>query len=439
MTLLKIYNNKMRITRKNVTDLASGLRFSKRHTKDFEAFRNKRLSEFDRAISFKKQKSRRNRYEMDSDIEKDHQNFINDFKLLKEFASSNNIYNDNDYFIVNNFIKSYEEQDLFNDDCSNNLAIEQVKNKIFYNEGFRPGLFSSLNPNGKFYSIIYESLGPPEDNLYLYDTKTFSSNSNDDIITNNSILNLCLQDKNIFDEKIILKPKKMLKVINNSNNLNNMNTTSENRDDMSKSESKSSKSSSSEEEEDLKEAVFDYENGPNMIITRKSLFIEKQNSFTLYPPPEEEMDHKSFDFFYEMSEKIDNYDLKNRIKLILDMINYIEPESQKPIFTNKIKNSILALWKEKYIKQAEMLEIELRKKIIRSNEEKMFINKFNEIKRGLLKKHNTVKQRSTAQTTERSKSGNENVHNNTSSKLKKCTSNSKLIELRMKEFVKKNI
>jgi L-asparaginase/Glu-tRNA(Gln) amidotransferase subunit D len=53
-----------------VTDLASGLRFSKRHTKDFEAFRNKRLSEFDRAISFKKQKSRRNRYEMDSDIEK---------------------------------------------------------------------------------------------------------------------------------------------------------------------------------------------------------------------------------------------------------------------------------------------------------------------------------------------------------------------------------
>lgn len=428
----------MRITRKNVTDFASDLKFNKRHTKDFEVFRNKRLSEFDRAISFKKQKSRRNRYEMDSDIERDHQNFINDSKLLKEFASSNNIYNDNDYFIVNKFIKTYEEQDLVNDDCSNNLAIEQVKNKIFYNEGFRPGLFSSLNPNGKYYSIIYELMGPPEDNLYLYDTQTLSSKSNDDIITNNSILNLCLQDKNIFDEKIILKSKKMIKNINNSNNVN---TTSENKDDMSKSESKSSKSSISDEDEDedLKEAVFDYVNGPNMIITRKSLFIEKQNSFSLYPPPEEEMDHKSFDFFYEMSEKIDNYDLKNRIKLILDMINYIEPESQKPIFTNKIKNSILALWKEKYIKQAEMLEIELRKKIIRSNEEKMFINKFNEIKRGLLKKHYTVKQRSTAQTTERSKSGNENAHNNTTSKLKKCTSNSKLIELRMKEFVKKNI
>ena len=433
----------MRITRKNVTDLSSDLRFSKRHTKEFEAFRNKRLSEFDRAISFKKARSRRNRYEMDSEDERDQLNFINDFKLLKEFASSNNIYNDNDYFTVNSFIKLYEEQDLFNDDCSNNLAIEQVKNKIFYNEGFKPGLFSSLNPNGKFYSIIYELLGPQEDNLYLYDTKTFSSNSDDDKITNNSILNLCLQDKNIFDENIILKSKTMLKSINNVNNVNNLNTInintiSEIGEEISKDESKSSKSSNSDEEEDLKEAVYDYMSGPNMIITRKSLFIEKQNSFTLYPQAEEEMDHKSFDFFYEMSEKIDNYDLKNRIKLILDMINYIEPESKKPIFTNKIKNSILALWKEKYIKQAEMLEIELRKKIIKSSEEKMLINKFNEIKRGLLKKHNTVKQKSTAQTTERSKSGNE-TGRGSASKNKKCTSNSKLIELRMKEFVKKNI
>ena len=425
----------MRITKKNVTVSSSDLRFSKRKTKEFEAYRNKRLSEFDRAISFKYKKSRRNKYEMDSEDEREQLNFINDYKLLKEFASSNNIYNDNDYFTVNNFIKSYEEQDLFNDDCSNNLAIEQVKNKIFYNEGFRPGLFSSLNPNGKYYSIIYESLGPPEDNLFSYDTKTFSSKSNDDIISNNSILNLCLQDKNIFDETIILKSKKMIKSINNTNNVN---TISENGEDMSKSESKSSKSSSLEEE-DLKEAVFDYECGRFMIITRKLLFIEKQNSFTLYPAVEEEMDHKSYDFFYEMSEKIDNYDLKNRIKLILDMINYIEPESQKPIFTNKIKNSILALWKEKYIKQAEILEIELKKKIIKNNEEKILINKFNEIKRGLLKKHNTVKQRSTAQTTERSKSGNENAHSNTTSKKKKFTSNSNLLELRMKEFVKKNI
>ena len=429
----------MKITKKNVTDLSTELRFSKTQTKEFEAYRNKRLSEFDKAISFKKQKSRRNKYEMDSSIERDQLNFINDFKLLKELASLNNIYNDNDYFTVNNFIKSYEEQDLFNDDCSNNLAIEQVKNKIFYNEGFRPGLFSSLNPNGKYYSIIYESLGPPEDNLYHYDTQTFSSKSDDDKITNNSILNLCLQDKNIFDETIILKSRKMLKSINNENNLNTINTNSENGDDVSKSESKSSKSSSLDEE-DLKEAVFDYGNGPNMIITRKSsLLIEKQNSFTLYPRVEEEMDHKSFDFFYEMSEKIDNYDLKNRIKLILDMINYIEPESQKPIFTNKIKNSILTLWKEKYIKQAEMLEIELRKKIIKNNEQKLLINKFNEIKRGLFKKHNTVKQKTTAETTERSKSGKENGHSNTASKMKKCTSNSNLIELRMKEFFKKNI
>ena len=427
----------MKITKKNVISSSSELRFSKTQTKEFEAYRNKRLSEFDKAISFKKQKSRRNKYEMDSGIERDQLNFINDFKLLKELASLNNIYNDNDYFTVNNFIKTYEEQDLFNDDCSNNLAIEQVKNKIFYNEGFRPGLFSSLNPNGKYYSIIYESLGPPEDNLYHYDTQTFSSKSDDDIITNNSILNLCLQDKNIFDETIILKSRKVLKSTNNTNNLNTINTISENGDNISKSESKSSKSSSLDEE-DLKEAVFDYGNGPNMIITHKSsLLIEKQNSFTLYPREEEELDHKSFDFFYEMSEKIDNYDLKNKIKLILDMINYIEPESQKPIFTNNIKNSILALWKEKYIKQAEILEIELRKKIIKSNEEKI-LNKFNEIRKGLLKKHNTVKQKSTAQTTERSKSSNDNVHSNTASKNKKCTSNSKLIEIKIKEFFKKN-
>jgi hypothetical protein len=396
------------------------------------------LSEFDRAISFKKRKSRKNKCEMDSGRELDQLNFVNDFKLLKELASLNNIYNDNDYFTVNNFIKTFEEQDLFNDDCSNNLAIEQVKNKIFYNEGFRPGLFSSLNPNGKYYSIIYESLGPPEDNLYHYDTQTFSSKSDDDIITNNSILNLCLQDKNIFDETIMLKSRKVLKSINNVNNVNTINTISENGDNISKSESKSSKSSSLDEE-DLKEAVFDYGNGPNMIITRKSsLLIEKQNSFTLYPRVEEEMDHKSFDFFYEMSEKIDNYDLKNKIKLILDMINYIEPESQKPIFTNNIKNSILALWKEKYIKQAEIMEIELRKKLIKNNEEKMLINKFNEIRKGLLKKHNTVKQKSTAQTTERSKSSNDNVHSNTASKNKKCISNSKLTEIKIKEFFKKN-
>ena len=177
-----------------------------------------------------------------------------------------------------------------------------------------------------------------------------------------------------------------------------------------------------------------------MIISRKSLTIEKKHSFTLYPPVEEELDHKSFDFFYEMSEKIDNYDLKNRIKLILDMINYIEPESKKPIFSNNIKNSILALWKEKYIKQAEILEIELRKKLIKNNEEKMLINKFNEIRKGLFKKHNTVKQKSTAQTTERSKSSNENVHSNIASKTKKGTtsSNSKLVEIKVKEFFKKN-
>ena len=53
--------------------------------------------------------------------------------------------------------------------------------------------------------------------------------------------------------------------------------------------------------------------------------------------------------------------LKNKLKLILRILNYVDPTSHIPILSNTIKNNILRSWKENYVQQLNTLMIKKKK------------------------------------------------------------------------------
>jgi hypothetical protein len=74
-----------------------------------------------------------------------------------------------------------------------------------------------------------------------------------------------------------------------------------------------------------------------------------------------------------------NKNLKNKLKLILRTLNYIDPTSHIPILSNTIKNNILRSWKENYVQQLNSLMKEKKKNLEEKKKLKENESFYNEI------------------------------------------------------------
>ena len=108
-------------------------------------------------------------------------------------------------------------------------------------------------------------------------------------------------------------------------------------------------------------------------------------------PQDESLDFNAYTFFKSHIIKEKNKALKNKLKLILRTLNYIDPVSKIPVVTNKIKNEILRAWRENYNFQLKQLlekkKAELEKKKL-NKEKKHFMNEL--INSPSIKKRNSV-------------------------------------------------
>ena len=386
---------------------------------------NKKLQEFPKIIDDikefkinKKQESVKNENDDISILyyeDKDLKNLLN----KKEFT-------DKEYNIVNKFLTVEEEENLLKKNNSNineennfnfkngsdndDIVLNQINNKVLFDDEFQPGLFTTYDFKDKIKSLIYNSLSLKNtknkfdynnQKKFNFDKKLSSSFSSDDndIETNiedkdGFILDMCLTDKDIESDNIII-----------------------NFNDEVKEEERKVNSILDEDIKDFKgfiksEAVPEYE---NQIIAFQNYYqIEHKEDFAKHPIVNEEaFDASSLAFLDKVSKGIQDKGLKNKIKLIIKSILYKDTETKKPILDNKEKNELLLYWKNSYINELEEAKIKEKNKILEQKLESLDPN--NKIIELTKKKRLVNKKSSTRQSSMIYKSLIENVKMNSNS------------------------
>ena len=285
---------------------------------------------------------------------------------------------DKEFNIVNRFITVEEEENLLKNSSEDNLNLDngssddsiilsQLNQKKLMDEEFQPGLFTSFDFKDKIKSLIYNSLTPSKPNFkFNYDnnkkrnrifnsnsTKNFDSSSSEEYIKSNIenddkdglILDICLSDKDFDSDNIII-----------------------NFNDEIKEDEKKDGSILDEEKKDFegfnkKEAIPEYE---NQIISFQNYYqIEHIGNLTKNPEIDKDIFNSDLqDYLENVSKKIQDKGLKNKIKLIMKQITFEDDKSKKPIFANKEKNELLLYWKNSYIKELEERVFKEKNKIL---------------------------------------------------------------------------
>ena len=353
-----------------------------------ELFYNEDLSEYLKVTEFKELKfNKKQEYAKAEDSDKNIL-YIEDLDLHdmlkgKEFPEK-------DFNVENSFLKIEEEEYLniknqqdknITDDNNNNIkdknnknkiiendvddsTFNQLNNKLFYDEEFQPGLFTSFDFKDKIKSIINSSLNIHQNNNNtnlntfnkMSDKNSSDSNFGEELKTNiddSFILDTCLGDKDITYDNIIV-----------------------NFDEEAKSEKKE-ESISDDKKLDFEyfkkeEAIPEYE---NQIISYQNInHIEKQKSINIVPEEDEIFDKDILEYFIKISKELKDEGLKNKVKLLLKVIMYKDKKTQKSIFTNKMKNDFFKYWKNKYEKELDEAAFKEKSKILQQRFDNVSVN-----------------------------------------------------------------
>lgn len=291
---------------------------------------------------------------------------------LKEMLNDK-VFPEKEFNIVNKFLRVEEEDNLLLNDISKNhsnmtnfgygtdddgIVLSQLSQKLLEDDEFQPGLFTSFDFKDKIKSLIYNTL-TSKNMDFDYNIKKINNNDKtvssyyskesdfkyEDEDKDGMILNLCLKDNNIESDNVIINFNKEIK-------------------------EKDRKGSSIDEEKTYfegfqkSEAIPEYEN--QIISYQNYNQIQQNDAFSSHPViMEDAFDVKLFDYLANVSKIIQDRGLKNKIKLIIKLILYKDPETKKHIFNNREKNELLLYWKNRYIKELEEATFKEKNKIIK--------------------------------------------------------------------------
>ena len=307
---------------------------------------NKKLKDFYKVSEFK-QFNIENNKNLNKNENKDVYSSQTDLNLREIFNSE--FFEDKEFQIVNSFLKIENEYDNDNQSDIENTE-KQLRKKMFFNENFNAGIFSDFDFFDKTRDLIINSLAPYKINNNKTNKIDLLTLKNEEI-NNNLILDLCIENE-IID---FSKKNNQIKLFQSSQD-----------------------NSSFVDETDIIEkekAIFEYEN--QIMSYLKLNDIERQIEICYNIGQDEPLDYNSYTFFKSNIIKEKNKDLKNKLKLILRTLNYVDPVSKIPILSNKIKNNILRAWKENYNNQLKILleqkRAELEEKKL-NKERKQLIN-----------------------------------------------------------------
>ena len=307
---------------------------------------NEKLKDFSKVSEFKKFNIENNN-NLNKNENKDLYSTQSELNIQEQFNSE--CFEEKEFQIVNSFLNVENEfENDYQYDIEN--TEKELRKRMFFNEKFNTNIFSDFDFFDKTRDIIINSLAPfkfKNNKKNKIDLLTLQNEE----INNNLILDLCI-DNQIRDF---------------SKNNNNINLFQSSQDNIS-----------FEDEADIIEkekAIFEYEN--QIMSYLKLNDIERQIEICYNIGQDEPLDYNSYTFFKSNIIKEKNKDLKNKLKLILRTLNYVDPVSKIPILSNKIKNNILKAWKENYNNQMKILleqkKAELEEKKI-NKERKQLIN-----------------------------------------------------------------
>ena len=316
---------------------------------------NEKLKDFSKVSEFKKFNIENNN-NLNKNENKDLYSTQSELNIQEQFNSE--CFEEKEFQIVNSFLNVENEfENDYQYDIEN--TEKELRKRMFFNEKFNTNIFSDFDFFDKTRDIIINSLAPfkfKNNKKNKIDLLTLQNEE----INNNLILDLCI-DNQIRDF---------------SKNNNNINLFQSSQDNIS-----------FEDEADIIEkekAIFEYEN--QIMSYLKLNDIERQIEICYNIDEDEPLDYNSYAFFKSNIIKEKNKDLKNKLKLILRTLNYVDPVSKIPILSNKIKNNILRAWKENYNNQMKVLleqkKAELEEKKINKERQKLIneIYSFHSIK-----------------------------------------------------------
>ena len=316
---------------------------------------NEKLKDFSKVSEFKKFNIENNN-NLNKNENKDLYSTQSELNIQEQFNSE--CFEEKEFQIVNSFLNVENEfENDYQYDIEN--TEKELRKRMFFNEKFNTNIFSDFDFFDKTRDIIINSLAPfkfKNNKKNKIDLLTLQNEE----INNNLILDLCI-DNQIRDF---------------SKNNNNINLFQSSQDNIS-----------FEDETDIIEkekAIFEYEN--QIMSYLKLNDIERQIEICYNIDEDEPLDYNSYAFFKSNIIKEKNKDLKNKLKLILRTLNYVDPVSKIPILSNKIKNNILRAWKENYNNQMKALleqkKAELEEKKINKERQKLIneIYSFHSIK-----------------------------------------------------------
>ena len=276
----------------------------------------KYILEMPEVKEYRSKKKKENNNRVEENLNKTQNNeYFDENKLKKrELPKNKNI-------LKNNFIQSKEEEKNSN---SNEYINQYSKNKEdndVIEFQLNEKLFS--NKNFSFSTILKNKIeGKSSENSELVDDVNHDDNN-----SSNNILNECLNDKNIKNDKVLV-------------NLN----------DPSEESSSSSYSGTDEYSRSNKKSIFELKEYPYFVLNYcEPTKIQKQTELNLAPESDESLDYDTLNFIKELEKNINDKRLKNAVKLLLNLIFTKNHENTKDIFSNKAKNEFLQYWKKKYL------------------------------------------------------------------------------------------
>lgn len=240
-------------------------------------------------------------------------NSTNDLNLIETIKDAN--YPDKQYNIVNSFLDDGNIPRMLNYNIDHN------------------NIYSSFSFEDKVNDLINKALNPSED---VYQEKM---EENKVEITNEDIINKCLYSSPLKQNKISIPSS----ISSTSKHIRRINT-NEDKDTIIK-----------------KKAIFEYE---NQIVSYQTLNeIDIKARFAIHPSSDEDIDLESYYFFKALIKTQSNRLLRNKLKLTMKAINYVDPYINKNLLDNSTRNKIYRYWKRQYLKELEkILEEEKERK-----------------------------------------------------------------------------
>lgn len=291
--------------------------------------------------NFEKQKSNVNHESFDAGkklLQKLRESTIDNYRKEHSFLSLDNNQNQN-------------QSNAFNHITQNDLT--NYEDIIFTNKTFHLDLFESFDFENRLKQCVYLSLSDKPENInkyYKHDQWQSSKHNDDESVTNdlslNSLSNIKIIDACLSEDINLFSRTRKANVAKEK-------TPTTNKEEDNKTILTSMISKAVPE---FKRLLMSYQQTTSM---------SKRSEISYLSCRDEELNNELIDYFKTLIQEERSKYLKNKLKIIMKLINNVDKITNIPVYHNTIKNQLLSYWKTEYEKEVEEFTLKKKEEVYR--------------------------------------------------------------------------